>query len=376
MAQPPTSAEAYQRTRTVLLAVITAILSGWALKATYMVTMPLVLAFFAVIVLRPLQLWLIDRLPGTPRLLSLVLTMLLLVAVLLSFAYALWYSLGLVLAKAPGYADAAQDLWRELREWARRQELPLQEALLPIREVLGRALALFTTGFTNLWLFTLMLVLFVFLVLLMLLESEEWYAKLDQALGERRAATVLETLASVETKIRRFLLIKILISALSGTAAGVWLWLLDVDFVLLWALMIFLLNFIPNIGSIVGVFPPSIVALLQFGPGWALIVFLGLAAIEQLLGNLVDPRLEGRTLSISPLVVLVSILFWGWVWGVVGALIGVLLTSTLVIIFGNIPSLRPIALLLSRAAPGEALAPAGEAPKPSGANRKEMGDAR
>lgn len=349
MAELQTLSERYQRIRLILLGIITVILTGWALKATYFVTMPLALAFFVAVVLQPVQKGLMRRLPGRLRFLSLLLTMLLLLAVLLLLAYGVWSSVGLITDEAPSYADAARDFWARMQALADRHDIPLQQALPPLTELGSRALSLLTAGFTRLWVFTFTLLLVFFLVLLMLLETEEWRTKLNQALSPERADQVLASLESIEEKVRKFLLIKTLVSALSGISGGLWLWLLGVDFALLWGMLIFLLNYIPHIGSILGVFPPSIVALLQFGPGGAILAIAGLTAIEQFLGNFVDPRLEGRTLAISPIVVLVSIIFWGWVWGVVGALIGVLLTATLVIVCDHVPPLRPVAVLLSRA---------------------------
>jgi len=374
MAKPLTEYERYQKVLVGLVAVIAIILTGWALKGTYLVTMPLALAFFVAVILHPLQDWLNRQLPDRLRFLSLLLTMLCLLAVLLLLAYAGWYAVGLAMEKAPGYTEAAQEVLARLQAWAARQEFPLEQALPPLGALLSRTIGLLTTGFTDLWLFALMLILFFFLVLLMLLEAEEWRTKLKEGMGPARAATVLSTMGSIEEKVRKFLLIKTLISALSGTAAGLWLWLLGVDFALLWAVLIFLLNYIPNVGSIIGIFPPSITALLQFGPGAALLAIIGLTAIEQVLGNFVDPRLEGRTLSISPIVVLVSIVFWGWVWGIIGALIGVLLTATLIIICDHIPVLRPVAFMLSRPTEGEI--PGGEAPEeetPEGGDEADSG---
>jgi len=348
MAESPATDDG--RTRTFLLAVIMVILVGWALKATYLVTMPLALAFFVAIILRPLQIRLYRGLPRRLRFLSLGLTVLVLVLVLLLLAALVGYSFELVLQKAPAYAEAGSDLWVRLQGWAHRRDIPVENLLPPVRQLASQGLGLLTTGFSRLWWFTLLLVLLFFLVLLMLQETEEWETKLEQGLGPHRASEVVDTVRSVEVRVRQFLLIKTLISALSGLASGLWLWLLGVDLAVLWGLLIFVLNFIPNIGSIIAVIPPALVALLQLGPGHALLAIGGMALFEQILGNLVGPRMEGRTLSISPMVVLVSIVFWGWVWGFIGALIGVLLTTTLIIICDHIPALRPMALLLSRPA--------------------------
>src|SRR5690606_4682895 len=126
-----------------------------------------------------------------------------------------------------------------------------------------------------------------------------------------------------------------------------WLLLVGMDLVFLWAILQFVLNYVPTLGSIVAGTFPAVYALVQFGAGKALLVIGGIVLIEQVMGNYVDPRLQGRTLDISPLVVLVSIVFWGWVWGVAGALLAVPLTATIMIVCAHIPALEPVALVLS-----------------------------
>ncbi|MES1945155.1 permease [Salinisphaera sp. PC39] len=339
----------------VLLAVITAILVGWALKVTYVVTMPLTLAFFVALVLRPLQRRLNIWLPRPLHWLSLVVCMAVFLAVLGTLVASLWLSLSMVLAKAPAYAESAQQLWAQLQALAERHAMHVDMLTEPLRDLSGPALGWLTSGFGYLWLLMAMLFLVFFLVLLMLIEAGEWRDKMAAGLGEARSRAIMATVYAASEKVRRFLVVKTLVSALTGASSGLWLWLLGVDFALLWGLLIFLLNYIPYIGSTVAVFPAAIIALLQFGPAYALVVIAGLIVIQQILGNVVDPRLEGRSLAISPIVVLVSIVFWGWVWGLVGTLIGVLLTATLVIVFEHIPALRPVAVLLSRRAPNAPL---------------------
>ena len=98
---------------------------------------------------------------------------------------------------------------------------------------------------------------------------------------------------------------------------------------MVWALLTFALNYIPNLGSIVAVMPPSLMALVQHGPIRGLITLGGLAVIEQVIGNYVDPRMQGRRLQVSPVVVLVALVFWTWMWGVPVALLAVPMTVTL-----------------------------------------------
>lgn len=341
-----------RQTIIILLTLITVILVGWALKATYVVTMPLTLAFFVTLILLPLQSRLNAWLPRPLRWLSIVVCMSVLLSVLGVLVASVWFSLSMILAKAPTYTAAAQQLWAQLQALAERHAMHVDILTEPLRNLYGPALGLVTSGFGYLWLLMAMLMLVFFLVLLMLIEAGEWRKTMTAGLSETRMQTILATIATASEQVRRFLVVKTLIGAITGAISGLWLWLLGVDFALLWGIVIFLLNYIPYIGSTIAVIPVAVIALLQFGPEWALVAISGLIVIQQLLGNVIDPRLTGRSLSISPLVVLVSIIFWGWIWGLAGMLIGVLLTATIVIVFDHIPALRPLATLLSRSAPG------------------------
>ena len=111
-------------------------------------------------------------------------------------------------------------------------------------------------------------------------------------------------------------------------------------------MLFFLLNYLPNIGSIIAGIPPTVLAFVQLGFGWGLLAAGGLIVLEQIMGNFLDPRLQGRYLE-RLLVVLLSVLLWGWIWGVPGALIAVPLTVTLILVCANTDALRPIAVLLA-----------------------------
>ena len=112
-------------------------------------------------------------------------------------------------------------------------------------------------------------------------------------------------------------------------------------------LLALLLNFIPTVGSLIAGIFPVLFAFAQKDPGTALLVGGGLLVIEQVMGNFVDPKLLGERLSVSPLVILVSLLVWSWIWGIAGALIAVPMTVLLTVTFAQVPALRPVALFLS-----------------------------
>lgn len=137
-------------------------------------------------------------------------------------------------------------------------------------------------------------------------------------------------------------------SAISGVATAVFAAAVGLDLALMWGFTTFLLNYIPTLGPLVAVIPPSLFALFQFeGLGRPALVFLGIGAIQFFIGNFVDPKIEGRVLSLSPFVVLFGIVLWGWIWGVFGAFLAVPLTAAIVIVCREFESTRWIAVMLS-----------------------------
>jgi hypothetical protein len=149
---------------------------------------------------------------------------------------------------------------------------------------------------------------------------------------------------------------------------------LGVDFPFLWGLLAFFLNFVPNIGSVMASLPPILMALIQHGPGRALLVMLGYVVINMVIGNMLEPRLMGRRLGLSTLVVFLSLLFWGWVWGPIGMLLSVPLTVVLKILLEHSEDFRWLAVLLgpggeprARSNPAPDIAPPGAPEAPPGA---------
>lgn len=188
----------------------------------------------------------------------------------------------------------------------------------------------------------------IFLVVLIMVfilgESSALPAKLQLAF--RLGSNGLGRLLKAQREIQHYLAIKTGISLVTGLAAGCWVWLLGVDFPLLWGLVAFLLNYIPNLGSIVAAVPPTVLSLVEGGLGPALVMALGYLVINVTFGNLLEPHLMGRRLGLSTLVVFLSLIFWGWIWGPVGMLLSVPLTMSFKIAFENTKDLRWVAVLL------------------------------
>ena len=124
--------------------------------------------------------------------------------------------------------------------------------------------------------------------------------------------------------------------------------LLGVDFALLWGTLVFILNFIPTIGSIVATVPPIAITFFQFGSiGKTIVVAILLIATQLIVGNILEPKIMGRGLKLSPMVVLLSLIFWGWIWGIPGMLLSVPLTAAIRIGMEQLDSTRTIAELIS-----------------------------
>jgi predicted PurR-regulated permease PerM len=157
---------------------------------------------------------------------------------------------------------------------------------------------------------------------------------------------------------------KTLVNLGIGGLVALLLSLFGVDFPLFWGFVAFLAHYIPSIGAIISVALPTVFFFLQFSPGTALLVTLLNLGLQFFLGNVAEPRVMGTSLDLSPLLVLLSLIFWGWLWGVWGMVLAVPITSTLKIICENVPALAPLAILMSGSVP-HAPPVAAEAPDPA-----------
>lgn len=152
---------------------------------------------------------------------------------------------------------------------------------------------------------------------------------------------------AVNDKIARYLGVKFLTSLVTGVLVGVVLAVLQIDLAVLFGLLAFLLNFIPSIGSIVATILPLPVAFLQYGTGWQFVLALALPGLIQfVIGSLIEPRIMGESLGLHPVVVLLALLLWGFLWGVPGMLLAVPITAVLKIVFERNEITQPLARVL------------------------------
>lgn len=186
-------------------------------------------------------------------------------------------------------------------------------------------------------------------IVFLLIEQRSFPAKIKAIFPNQHARQKVEMLLSqMQKRLETYIWIKTLMSLLTAAASYVVLILVGVDYAAFWALLVFLLNYIPTIGSLVATVFPTLLALVQFDslvPG--IIVLAGCGVIQFFVGNILEPRIAGNRLNISPLVVLLSLAVWGTIWGVAGMFLAMPITVMFVIVLAHFPATRPIAILLS-----------------------------
>ena len=187
------------------------------------------------------------------------------------------------------------------------------------------------------------------LTIFMLSEARMFGRRLD-AISQARGPNLARMLSATRD-IQRFLAIKTMVSLGTGLLAGLLCWAAGLDFYILWGIMAFAMNFIPVIGSLVAGVPPTVMALLVAGVPNAVLVAGGYLLINNFLGNFIEPMLVGRRFGISTLVVVMSVLFWGWVWGPLGMLLAVPLTMVLKVVLDGSDEFRWIGVAISAEQP-------------------------
>jgi len=188
------------------------------------------------------------------------------------------------------------------------------------------------------------LVLILVTVIFIFLEASTFPVKLRAILGDPQRD--FQPFMAFIYDIQRYMNIKTAVSLTEGILVGVWLFILGVDFPILWGFLAFLLHYVPNVGGLIAAVPAVLLAFIELGIGRAALVAIGYLAVESILGNVVEPMLMGRKLGLSTLVVIVSLIFWGSLLGIAGVVLCIPLTMTLKFACENNSSTRWIAVLL------------------------------
>ena len=311
------------------------------LRAASNLLIPVVVAGLLALVSFPLVTWLRAR--SVPTVGAVLLTVLLVVAVIAGPAAIVTAAATRFGANVPQYRAALTDMSASTFEWLAEQ------GLLPAAPLVDPGAILDWMTFAVTGLATLLSNLFLILLIMafILLEAAELRPKLRAAFG--MSDREIGRLSGSSQQVYDFVWLKTIVSVATGLLAGVWVAVLGIDFAVLWGLLAFLLNYIPNFGSLIAAIPPVLLGLIQYGPGSAVLVGIGYVALNIVVGSVLEPRLMGRRLGISPLALLVSLVFWGWLWGAVGLLLAVPMTMAIRVVFEDFEQLRWLAVLIARA---------------------------
>ncbi len=327
--------------RTIAILVGVVILLA-ALKAASAIVVPLLLATMIALAFQPISERLARR--GVPPIVAAILTILCVLGAIAGVAFLIGLAARDFAADAPRYGAELGAMRDQLKGWlsargmgAMAGDLDSAAPQVGISDLLSQA-AFMLSGVLGTLFNVLLLTAF------MQVEATMLRDKLELVLADSKSS---EHVSKAMDETQRYFRVKAMLSLANGVLLGTWCAIWGVSNPVLWGVLAFALNFVPIIGSLLAAIPPVVLGLVELGLGGALGVAAGFAAVNVVVDNMLEPRLMGRALGVSPLVLMISLLVWGFVLGPVGALLSVPLTVAVRIFFDNHPQLRWVGLLMA-----------------------------
>ena len=287
-----------------------------------------------------------------PKIIVLFFLLIFIFILLYFFGVLIYASISSFIDKFPNYGDKITEIIKEVftqmkipiaRFHTYIEQLDITKGIDPTRvtEIISTAFGSFAT-------FVGHMVLILIFLMFMLAGRGALSGRITKAFDPRRTNKIEYILNSIEDQVQQYLLIKTLINLANGIICGVILFAFGMDFYIFSALLIFVMHYIPNFGAVVATLFPISIAFLKFGFSLpALLIAILLTLVQVIIGNILEPKITGKSLNLSPILILISLIFWGYVWGVTGMILAVPVTSAIKIIFENLPGLRPIAEIIS-----------------------------
>ncbi len=313
-----------------------------AVRAAEPIVTPFLIALFIAAISAPAMLWMTHR--RVPQSVALALVMVAIVGIALLLSGLVGSSLDGFSKNLPVYQSRLQEITGQSLGWMSSHGLEMDMTKARSMLDLSAAMGFVGSAFNRL-IGTLANAFLIFLtVAFILLELPSFGHKIREI--SRDPASAMYGFGRFSNTLNRYLVIKSSMSLATGVTITLALHVLGVDYPVLWGIIAFLLNFVPNIGSVIAAIPAVLMALIQFGyvsAGWVALVYV---VVNGVYGNLVEPKLMGRSLGLSTLVVFLSLVFWGWLLGPVGMFLSVPLTMTMKIAFESSDESRWLAVLL------------------------------
>lgn len=331
----------------IVAACFVVVIAGMTLAKDILV--PFLLAIFISIIASPPMFWLKGK--GLPTWLSLIIVILGVLLIILLIGWLIGSSIASFTQDLPVYEAKLKQHTASATNWL--EKFGVDTSGLSLTEIFnpGAAMKLVGSLLSNLGNMLSNGFLIMMTVLFILLEASGFPAKLGAAFGGSESP--LARFDSFINNVKQYMTIKTWVSLATGLLVTIWLTILGVDYALLWGLLAFALNYVPNIGSIIAAVPAVLLAMIQLGFWRAIAVAVGYIVINLLMGSVIEPRFMGRGLGLSTLVVFLSLIFWGWILGPVGMLLSVPLTMTAKIALDSREDTRWIAVLLGPHIPPE-----------------------
>ncbi len=325
----------------VIMASVVIILAG--IKAASIILVPFLLSVFIAIAVSPLINWSSQR--KIPRWLSITFVILLILVIGFMLAGLITQSMGEFRENLPNYKEQLAGEFAWVVDRFARFNINIEQELVVSYLDPGLAMTMATNFITGMGTVLSNVFLILLTVIFMLFEAKSMPRRVHIAMSDPdMKLTHIDRFLQL---VNQYLVIKMVVSVATGVCIGSWLYFLDVDHFMLWAVLAFMLNFIPNIGSIIAAVPAVIMAFVEFGFVKAGLAGLGFLVVNTVMGNLIEPRFMGRGLGLSTLVVFLSLIFWGWLLGTVGMLLSVPLTMVVKIALESREGTRWLAILLS-----------------------------
>lgn len=332
----------YDSVRNRLLAVIATITVIAAMRVGYPVIMPMVVALFIIAAAWPIKDWIDHRLPTIVSYFGTIVILILIVGTFLGVIY-------LAISQVGKSFYARQDEFRSLYDayagWAASKGLPVIGGM----DGYDRLIAIARTFLADVYSVLSYLGLVAVIVIMGFPEVPPIARKFGHELQKSERRQMFDAITEIARSFRSYIRITVVTSLITGVASTFWALAIGLDLALIWGVLNFLLNFIPVIGNLVGIIPPTLYAFIQFG-GWVMpiVVFVGFIILQFTISNFVYPLLQGRGMSMPPVTIILSLLFWGWLWGFAGALMAVPLTVAIVIVCQHFPSTQQFAAILAQ----------------------------
>lgn len=322
------------------LACFIVIVAGMRAAASLIV--PFILAAFIAIICIPPLMWLQNK--KVPQFLSVIIVVVGILIIGWVIAAMITGAMSDLSERLPFYQQKLTELSVQAEEWIKT--LPIETPDDVITQYLDPSTAVNIVSNTISSIGNLLTnsFLIILMVIFILLEASSLPGKIRAAIG--KPDSPLTQYNDVIKNVNKYLGIKTLISLATGFTIFLWLVILGIDFPILWGLLAFFLNFVPNIGSLLASVPAIILALIEFGLVKAGLTAIGYLAVNTIFGSILEVRIFGKGLGLSTLVVFVSLIFWGWVLGPIGMLLSVPLTMIIKIILESNESTKGLAILL------------------------------